>query len=44
MKVVKIRVGTVTVPVVSRTDLIAMKRASGRAQGLEDVRALEALA
>lgn len=44
MKVVKFRVGNVTVPVVSRTDLIAMKRASGRPQDLEDIRALEALA
>jgi hypothetical protein len=43
MKVVKVRVGNVTVPVVSRRDLIAMKRASGRPQDLEDVRALEAL-
>jgi len=43
MRIKRIRVGRVTIPVLSRRDLIAMKRAGGRPQDLEDVRALEAL-
>lgn len=36
--------GTTTVPVASLPDLIELKRRTGRAQDLEDVRALEAIA
>jgi hypothetical protein len=36
--------GTTTVPVASLSDLIELKRRTGRAQDLEDVRALEAIA
>jgi len=44
MKIKRVKLGPVTIPVVSRRDLIVMKAASGRPQDLEDIRALEALA
>ena len=43
LKVKKVRSGGRTLPVVAVEDLIGMKRASGRPQDLEDVRALERL-
>ncbi|HBL19237.1 MAG: hypothetical protein A2X36_03035 [Elusimicrobia bacterium GWA2_69_24] len=43
LRVSRIRVGDRTLPVLSLPDLIAMKRASGRPQDLEDIRALEGL-
>ncbi len=43
MRVVKIRAGGEDLPVVGVEDLIAMKRASGRPQDLEDIRALKEL-
>jgi hypothetical protein len=43
MKVDRIAVGNDVIPVVSRADLIAMKRKSGRPQDLVDVEALEEL-
>ncbi len=42
-RAVDVQLGDITVPVASREDLIAMKRASGRPQDLEDVRLLESL-
>ena len=41
---VDVPLGTTTAPVVCREDLLILKRSSGRAQDLEDVAALEALA
>lgn len=43
MKVDRIKLESGVVPIVSRRDLIAMKKKSGRPQDLEDVKALEAL-
>ncbi len=43
MKVDRIAVGNDVIPVVSRADLIAMKRKSGRPPDLVDVEALEEL-
>jgi hypothetical protein len=43
MKVDRIKVGKDMIPIVSRRDLIAMKKKSGRPQDLEDVKALEEL-
>lgn len=43
MKVARVKAGERTVPLVSKEDLIAMKRAAGRPQDLEDIRALERL-
>ncbi|MFC1521109.1 hypothetical protein ACFL6Y_01740 [Elusimicrobiota bacterium] len=43
MKIKKIRSGGLLLPVVAIKDLIAMKRASGRPQDVEDIKALEAL-
>ena len=43
MKVTRVRSGAFTLPVVSIIDLIAMKKAAGRPQDLEEVRALKAL-
>ena len=43
MKVDRIKIGRSAIPIVSRRDLIAMKKKSGRPQDLEDVKALEAL-
>ena len=43
MRTKRFKSGARTLPVAAIADLIAMKRASGRAQDLEDVRALEAL-
>ena len=43
MDVVTLRLGGEGVPVVSRKDLIAMKKESARPQDLEDVKALESL-
>jgi hypothetical protein len=42
-KIVVIKSGGIGLPVISRPDLIRMKRKSGRPQDIEDVRALEAL-
>lgn len=39
----RMRLGTLTVPVASRQDLITMKRLAGRPQDLADIAALEAL-
>jgi hypothetical protein len=44
LRVDRLRCGDAELPVVSRADLVAMKRASGRPQDLEDARALELLA
>jgi hypothetical protein len=41
LKVKNMEVAGHTLPVLSRSDLIAMKKASGRQQDLEDVKALE---
>lgn len=43
MKIDRIKSGPETIPIVSRRDLIAMKRKSGRPQDIEDVKALEEL-
>jgi len=43
LQVVQVRLGTMILPVVGLEALIDMKRAAGRAQDLEDVRALEKL-
>ncbi len=43
LKVARIKYGAHRLPVLALDDLIAMKRASGRPQDLEDVRALEEL-
>ncbi len=43
LKIKNIQAGGRTLPILSVADLIAMKRASGRPQDLEDVRALEKL-
>jgi len=43
LKIKNIRSGERTLPVLALPDLIAMKKASGRPQDLEDIRALEAL-
>lgn len=43
MKIERIKVGKDVIPVVSRRDLIAMKKKSGRPQDLADVAALEDL-
>lgn len=43
LKIKKIRSGEWTLPVLAVPDLIAMKKASGRPQDLEDIRALEGL-
>jgi hypothetical protein len=43
MKVDRIKVGQDSIPIVSRRDLIAMKKKSGRPQDLVDVKALEEL-
>jgi hypothetical protein len=43
MKIERIKVGKDAIPVVSRRDLIAMKKKSGRPQDLADVAALEEL-
>lgn len=43
MKIHTIKLGEVKVPIVSRRDLIAMKKKSGRPQDLEDIKALEEL-
>jgi hypothetical protein len=43
MDIVTMRLGGEGVPVVSKKDLIAMKKESARAQDLEDVKALESL-
>ena len=39
----KIKIGTIKVPLLSKSDLIKMKLKSGRKQDLEDIRALEKL-
>jgi hypothetical protein len=43
VKMIKITFGGHSLPVIALTDLIAMKKASGRPQDLADIRALEAL-
>ena len=43
LKVKRIKAGGRTLPVLSLPDLVAMKKASGRPQDLEDIRALEEL-
>ena len=43
LKTTNIRAGDMELPVISRADLIRMKRKSGRPQDLEDVKALESL-
>ena len=43
MKIDRIKSGADVIPIVSRRDLIAMKRKSGRPQDIEDVKALEEL-
>ncbi len=43
MKVEKVKLGAQTIPVISRKDLIAMKKQSARPQDLEDIKALEHL-
>jgi hypothetical protein len=43
MKVDRIKIGRNVIPIVSRRDLIAMKKKSARPQDLEDVKALEEL-
>lgn len=43
MKVDRIKVGKDVIPIVSRRDLIAMKKKSGRPQDLEDIKALQEL-
>lgn len=43
MSTTRVKAGRVALPVLSVKDLVAMKRASGRPQDLEDVRALESL-
>lgn len=42
-KTTVVKAGGLELPVISRADLIRMKRKSGRPQDLEDVKALEAL-
>lgn len=41
MKIEKVRLGELSIPVISRKDLIAMKKRSARPQDLEDIKALE---
>jgi hypothetical protein len=43
LKITRIQSGGRTLPVLALPDLIAMKKASGRPQDLEDIRALEGL-
>ena len=43
LKIARIRSGGRTMPVLAVSDLIAMKKASGRPQDLEDIQALEEL-
>lgn len=43
MKIDRIKLGDDSVPIVSRPDLIAMKKKSGRPQDLEDIKALKEL-
>jgi hypothetical protein len=43
MKIDRIKSGPESIPIVSRRDLIAMKRKSGRPQDIEDIKALEEL-
>lgn len=43
MKTIQIRLGEETIPVISRKDLIVMKKQSARPQDLEDIKALEQL-
>jgi len=42
-KIINIKCGGLELPVVSRADLMRMKRKSGRPQDLEDIKALEGL-
>lgn len=42
-KTIGVKAGGLELPVISRADLIRMKRKSGRPQDLEDVKALEAM-
>lgn len=43
MKIDRVKLGKDTIPIISRRDLIAMKKESGRPQDLEDIRALSEL-
>ncbi|MBL0349691.1 MAG: hypothetical protein IPP68_04875 [Elusimicrobia bacterium] len=43
MKVLAVRWGRDEIPLVSKKDLIAMKKESARPQDLEDIKALESL-
>lgn len=43
MATTRVKAGRISLPVLAVKDLIAMKRAAGRPQDLEDVRALESL-
>ncbi|GBE04941.1 hypothetical protein BMS3Abin10_00560 [bacterium BMS3Abin10] len=38
---IKVRVGNISIPVVSIDDLIKLKKISGRQQDMEDIRALK---